>query len=83
MYTPQARHTFAHVTAVLDELGLTIIDARLVPLDNGYSIDNYVIMESDKRVEIDDARIEKIRRTLSRALMASDDEGIFTSNTDP
>ena len=74
LYTPQARHTFAHATAVLDELGLTIIDARLVPLDNGYSIDHYVIMESDKRVEIDEARINKIRRSLTRVLMASDDE---------
>ena len=74
LYTPQARHTFAHATAVLDELGLTIIDARLVPLENGYSIDHYVIMESDKRVEIDEARINKIRRSLTRVLMASDEE---------
>ncbi|MEL7187718.1 MAG: HD domain-containing protein [Pseudomonadota bacterium] len=74
LYTPQARHTFAHTTAALDELGLTIIDARLVPLDNGYSIDNYVIMESDERVEIDDARINKIRDTLTRVLAESDDE---------
>ncbi len=73
LYTPQARHTFAQATAVLDELGLTIIDARLVPLENGYSIDTYVIMESDKRVEIDEARINKIRRSLTRVLMAEDD----------
>ncbi len=74
LYTPQARHTFAHATAVIDELGLTIIDARLVPLDNGYSIDHYVIMESDERVEIDEARIAKIRRSLTRVLMATDDK---------
>ena len=74
LYTPLARRTFAHTTAVLDELGLTIIDARLVPLDNGYSIDNYVIMESDKRVEIDALRIHKIRTALARVLAAPDDE---------
>ena len=31
-----------------------------------YSIDTYVFMESDKRVDIDEARINKIRRALTR-----------------
>lgn len=73
LLTPQAKRTFTHVTAVLDELGLTIMDARIVPLDNGKSIDTYVFMESDKRVEIDEARINKIRRVLTRILTASDE----------
>ncbi len=33
LYTPRENRTFAHATAVLDELGFTIIDARIVPLD--------------------------------------------------
>ena len=66
--------TFAHVTAVLDELGMTIMDARIVPLDNGNSIDTYVFMESDKRVDIDEERINNIRRAVTRILTASDDK---------
>ncbi len=69
---PQTRRSFAYVTAVLDELGLTIMDARIVPLDNGNSIDTYVFMESDKRVDIDEKRINKIRLALTRILTASD-----------
>ena len=74
LYTRQTKHTFAHVTAVLDELGMTIADARIVPLDNGNSIDTYVFMESEKRVDIDEERINKIRRALVRILTADDEK---------
>jgi [protein-PII] uridylyltransferase len=68
LYTPKTKHTFAQVTAVLDEIGMTIMDARIVPLASKYSLDTYVFMESDKRVHIDEARINKIRRALTRVL---------------
>ena len=74
LYTPRTHHTFAHTTAVLDELGMTIVDARIAPLDNDYSLDTYVFMEQDKRMEIDDARMSKIRRTLTKVLTLPDDE---------
>ncbi len=73
LFTPQSKRTFAHVTAVLDELGMTIMDARIVPLDNDRSIDTYVFMESDKRIDIDEDRINKIRRSLTRILSADDE----------
>jgi len=73
LLTPQTRRTFAQVTAVLDELGMTIMDARIVPLDNRYSIDTYVFMESDKRVDIDEQRIDRIRHNLTRVLTTNDD----------
>ncbi len=69
-YTPRLRHTFAHATAVVDELGMTIVDARIVPLDNDYSLDTYIFMETDKRIEIDESRLTKIRRMLTRVLTA-------------
>ena len=72
-YTPSDKHTFAHATAALDELGMTIADARVVPLANGYSLDTFIFMELDKRMEVDAARIDKIRRSLTRVLTASDD----------
>ncbi len=73
LFTPSYKRTFAHATAVLDELGMTIMDARVVPLDNGYSIGSFVFMELDDRVEVDEARMQKIRRSLTRVLTAYDD----------
>ncbi len=73
LYTPRKKHTFAHATAVLDELGMTIVDARIMSTRNGYSIDTFIFMELDKRMEIDEARMNKIRRSLTRVLTAVDD----------
>jgi [protein-PII] uridylyltransferase len=74
LYTPRMKHTFAHATAVIDELGMTIVDARIVPLQNDYSLDTYVFMELDPRTDIDDSRLAKIRRNLSRVLTARDED---------
>ncbi len=74
LYTPRKKHTFAHATAALDELGMTIVDARVVPLANGYSLDSFIFMELDKRMDIDASRMAKIRRSLTRVLTSSDDD---------
>ena len=74
LYTPRTHRTFAHATAVLDELGMNIVDARILPLKNDYSIDSFVFMELDKRVEIDESRLNKIRRSLTRVLTADDEK---------
>jgi [protein-PII] uridylyltransferase len=74
LYSPRRKHTFAHATAALDQLGMTIVDARVVPLENDYSLDTFIFMEQDKRMEIDESRITKIRRSLTRVLTSSDDE---------
>jgi len=74
LYTPRTQHTFAHATAVLGELGMNIVDARILPLENGYSIDSFIVMELDKRVEVDESRLSKIRRSLTRVLTADDEK---------
>jgi [protein-PII] uridylyltransferase len=83
LYTPRTHRTFAHATAVLDELGMTIVDARIIPLENGYSLDTFIFMEQDKRLEIDDARMNKIRRSLTRVLTASDDNIVTVTRSLP
>jgi len=72
LYTPRKKRTFAHATAMLDELGMTIVDARIVPMANNFSLDTYIFMELDHRTEIDEARLNKIRRTLTK-ILATDD----------
>jgi [protein-PII] uridylyltransferase len=83
LYTPHAKRTFAHATAVLDELGMTIMDARVVPLEKGYSIDSFVFMELDDRVDIDESRMNKIRRSLTRVLTAYDDNEVTVTRRLP
>ena len=42
-----AQHSFARTTAVLDQLGLTIVDARITPTGDGFSLDLYHVLEDD------------------------------------
>ena len=83
LYTPRARRTFAHATSVIDELGMTIVDARIVPIANGYSIDTYIVMELDKRMEIDESRLTKMRQSLTRVLTTGDDDAVRVTRAAP
>ncbi len=76
LYTPRQKRTFALVTAFLAELGMTIVDARIVPLAIPFSIDTYIFMQADRSIEIDEGRIAKIRRVLTRVLTTTDDSDI-------
>ena len=83
LYTPREKRTFAHATAVLDELGMTIVDARIVPLDNDRSIVTLVFMELDRRIKSDERRISKVRRSLTRILTAPSDKVVSVTRTLP
>lgn len=82
-YTPRLKRTFAHATALLAELGMTIVDARIVPVANGFSLDTYIFMELDHRNEVDEARINKIRRTLTRILSTDDTRALKVTRRAP
>jgi len=83
LYTPRTHPTFAHATAVVDELGMTIVDARVVPIENGYSLDTFIFMELDRRLEIDESRLNKIRRSLTRVLTASEENIVKVTRAAP
>jgi len=73
LYTPRHKHTFAQTTSRLAELGMTIVDARIVPLTNGFSLDTFVFLELDPRNEIDDSRVARVHRVLEHVLETDDD----------
>jgi [protein-PII] uridylyltransferase len=83
LYTPRSKHTFAHATALLIDLGMTIVDMRIVPLANGFSLDTYIFMELDRNIEVDASRLDKVRETLARVLMTSDEEAVKVTRPAP
>jgi [protein-PII] uridylyltransferase len=83
LYTPRTRRTFAHATAAIDELGMTIVDARVVPIGNGYSIDTFIFMELDRRIEVDEARLRTIRQSLTRVFSRPDDRVVKVTRRAP
>jgi len=83
LYTPRTKRTFAHTTSLLAELGMTIVDARIVPLANGYSLDTFVFLELDNRIETDDSRIAKISKVLGKVLTTTDDSAAPVTRPPP
>jgi len=72
LYTDQEQFTFAITTAVLDELGYTIVDARIIPLPNGYSLSVYVIIDQDGET-IDPDRHTNLLRRLGQEIASAGD----------
>jgi [protein-PII] uridylyltransferase len=72
-YTPRRLRSFARTTAVLDQMGLNVVDARLITSANGFSLETYVVLEDNGAVITDPARIQEIERGLWRALNQPED----------
>jgi [protein-PII] uridylyltransferase len=72
-YTPRRLRSFARTTAVLDQMGLNVVDARLITSANGFSLETYVVLEDSGAVIADAVRIREIERGLWRALQQDED----------
>jgi len=67
-YTPRRLRSFARTTGVLDQMGLNVVDARLITSANGFSLETYVVLEDNGAVIADAVRIREIERGLWRVL---------------
>lgn len=67
-YSRHRLHTFACVTAVLDQMGLTILDARITPTANDFSLETYLVLEDTGGMIVDRGRIHDIEQALLRNL---------------
>lgn len=47
VYTRDRARVFAIITSVLDQLGLTIVDARIFSSNDGYTLDTFIILDHD------------------------------------
>ncbi|MGH8309663.1 MAG: [protein-PII] uridylyltransferase, partial [Steroidobacteraceae bacterium] len=67
-FASHRRHGFARTTAVLDQLGLTIVDARITPTGDGASLDLFHVLEDDGAPITDADRQSEIEHALWRSL---------------
>jgi [protein-PII] uridylyltransferase len=72
-YTPRRLRSFARTTGVLDQMGLNVVDARLITSANGFSLETYVVLEDNGAVITDAVRIREIERGLWRVLQQVED----------
>jgi [protein-PII] uridylyltransferase len=67
-YVPRRHNSFARATAVLDQMGLTILDARITPTANGFSVETYLVLEDTGGAITDRTRVHEIEQGLWRSL---------------
>lgn len=82
-YTPQTQHSFARTTALLDQLGLNIVDARITPTADGFSLDVYHVLEDTGAEITDPARIRDIEQQLAHALSKPDNVAVTVTRRAP
>jgi [protein-PII] uridylyltransferase len=82
-YTPQTQHSFARTTALLDQLGLTIVDARITPISDEFSLDVYHVLEDTGAEIADPVRIRDIEHQLAHALSKPNDASMTVTRRAP
>jgi [protein-PII] uridylyltransferase len=83
IYAPHRRHGFARATAVLDQLGLTVVDARITPAANGFSLDLYHVLEDNGAPITDTERVEEMQQSLWNSLRRPEDSPLGVSRRAP
>jgi [protein-PII] uridylyltransferase len=83
IFTRPRLYGFARTTAVLDQLGLNIVDARITPTGDGFSLDLYHVLEDDGAPITDRDRRVEIEQALWRSLQRPDDTTFAVSRRAP
>src|SRR5579872_2452755 len=83
IFTRPRRNGFARTTAVLDQLGLNIVDARITPTGDGFSLDLFHVLEDDGKAITDSDRLAEIEQALWASLRASGDAPLAVSRRAP
>jgi [protein-PII] uridylyltransferase len=72
VYTRDMDYLFGLSTGMLARLGLNILDARIGATRDGYTLDTYVVVESDGKTITDQRRLNEIREALHKVISDPD-----------
>jgi [protein-PII] uridylyltransferase len=71
VYTPDRDGLFATVTAMLDRLRFSVMEARILSSPTGMALDTFLLLDADSQQPVSTARAEELQQRLQRALMQS------------
>jgi [protein-PII] uridylyltransferase len=74
LHTEDQDHLFGLTTSVLDQLGLTIVDARIITGRTGRTLDTYLVLDASGEPIDDPHRLDEILATLREHLRRRDAE---------
>ena len=68
IYTPDRDGLFATVTAMLDRLRFSVVEARVLVSTSGMALDTFLLLESDSQAPASLQRADEVRTRMLRAL---------------
>ncbi|MGM0594530.1 MAG: [protein-PII] uridylyltransferase [Pseudomonadota bacterium] len=68
IYTPIRDFQFTTTTTLLDQIGLNIVDARIIPSHDHYTLDTYMVLEEDGEPIRGKFRLQEIEQMLRHLL---------------
>ena len=83
IYTRDRSNLFGLTTALLDQLGLSIMDARVLTTEDRMAVDTYQVLDQDGTPVDDIDRMDEIRYTLTDALRDQSRGGIQVARSLP
>ncbi|WP_295390830.1 [protein-PII] uridylyltransferase [uncultured Thiodictyon sp.] len=83
VYTADRANLFARTTAVLDQLALNIMDARVMTTDDHMAVNTYQVLDLDGHPVNDSDRMDEIRGTLIADLRAHARDGVTVARRPP
>ncbi len=70
IYTPQKENLFAVLTSALDQLGLSIVQARIHTTTNGFSLDTFVVFKRNGKPVKRENDLEILQNKIREHLLA-------------
>ncbi len=64
VYTKDHENSFAHITNVLEQLGLNIVDARVLLSNDNHLYNSFIILDGSDKILSDKQRISEIRKRI-------------------
>jgi [protein-PII] uridylyltransferase len=72
IYTEDLKNLFSRTTHTLDNLGLNVVDARIVTSSNNFTLDTFIVLEKTGAPIKGKDRVKEIRTALTQQLSALD-----------
>ncbi|MBK8163100.1 MAG: [protein-PII] uridylyltransferase [Gammaproteobacteria bacterium] len=79
IYARDQDHLFAMTTSALDQLGLNVLNARVITTRSGYTLDTYIVLDENGGTIRDPHRIREIADTIRTRISRGDIRAARTS----
>ena len=74
IYAEDHEKTFAQVTATLEQMGVTIVDARILPSKDKHILGTFIVLDENNTAISDASRITELKKRIRKCLKEPDSE---------